>query len=144
MAYTCLGFFLLEGRFKCGKIGWTSHWKKNLFINDSVDLSTCDCRIETVKYIWVNIWCMLDWILSWYYRNILPLDTAIEQLGVQKFKTLLCQTNCLQPTPTSLFTRWKNIKIQIWLWFCFVWTVFKTRTTWHFHYCMYCLGKTTR
>ena len=24
----------------------------------------CDGPIETVKYILVNIWCMLDWILS--------------------------------------------------------------------------------
>ena len=31
------------------------HRKKNFFINDSVGLSMCDCPIETVKYIWVNI-----------------------------------------------------------------------------------------
>ena len=31
------------------------HRKKNFFINDSVGLSMCDCPVETVKYIWVNI-----------------------------------------------------------------------------------------
>ena len=29
-----------------------------------VGLSMCDDPIETVKYIWVNTSCMLDWILS--------------------------------------------------------------------------------
>ena len=29
----------------------------------------CDGPIETVKYIWVNIWCMPDWIFSKNYRN---------------------------------------------------------------------------
>ena len=45
---------------------------------------------------------------------------------------MLCRTNCLQSTPVLI--RQKNIKIQVWLWFCFVWTVFNTTTTWHFHY----------
>ena len=31
------------------------HRKKNFFINDFVGLSMCDCPVETVKYIWVNI-----------------------------------------------------------------------------------------
>ena len=146
MACTCLGGFLFGGRFKCGKMGWPSHGKrkKNFVINNSVRLSMCDCPIETDKYIWVNIWYILDWILSQNCGNTLPLHTAVEQLGLQKLKTLMCLTNCLQPTPTPLLTRGKNIKIQVWLWFCIVWTVFKTRTTWYFHYCMYCLRKTTR
>ena len=72
---------------KCGKMGWPLHRKKNFFINDSVGLSKCDCSIETVKYTWVNIWCMLDWILSQKCRNTLPLHTAVEQLGVPS-KTL--------------------------------------------------------
>ena len=33
-----------------------------------------------------------------------------------------------------LITIWKNITNQVWLWFCIVWTVFNTRTTWNFHY----------
>ena len=144
MACTCLGGFLLGGRFKCGKMGWPLYQKKNFFINNSAGLSMCDCPIETVKYIWVNIWCMLDWISSQNCRNALPLHTVVEQLRVQKLKTLFCPTNCLQPTPTLLLTRWKNIKIQICLWFCIVWTVFNTRTMWHFRYYMYCLRKTTR
>ena len=24
-------------------------------------LSLDDCPMETVEYIWMNIWCMLDW-----------------------------------------------------------------------------------
>ena len=132
------GGIFLGGSFKCKKMGWQSHRKNNFFINDYVGLSMCDCPMETVKYIWVNIWCMLDWILSENCRNTLPLHTVVEQLGVQKLKTLLCPINWLQPMPTSLLTRWKNIKIQIWLWFCIVWTVCKTRITWHFHYYTYC------
>ena len=142
IACTWFGGFLLGARLKCKKMGWASYRKKNFFIlNDSVGLSMCDCLIETVKYIWVNIWCMLDWILSQNCRNTLPLHTAVEQLGVQKLKTLLCLTNCWQPTSTSLLTRQKILKIQVWLWFCIVWTVFNTRTTWYFQYYMYRLGK---
>ena len=55
MACTCLEGFLLGGRFKCGKMGRPPHRKKNFFINDSVRLSICDCPIETVKYICMNI-----------------------------------------------------------------------------------------
>ena len=123
MACSCLRGFLLGSRFKCGKMGKPSHWKrnKNFFVNNSVWLSICDRPIETVKCIWVNIWCMLDWILFQNCRNTLPLNTAVEQLGVQKRKTLLCPTKCLQPAPTPLLTRCKNIKIQVWLWFCIIW-----------------------
>ena len=124
---------------------------RNFFINNSVGLSRCDRPIEMVKYIWGNIWCMLDWILSQNCWNILPLHTAhsgcwttTRSEECKKHKTLFCPTNCLQPTPTPLLNRWKNIKIQICLWFCIIWTVFNTRTRWHFHYYLYCLGKTAR
>ena len=41
----------------------------------------CDSPIETVKYIWVNIWCMLHWILSKKKcRNTFPLRT-VDQLA---------------------------------------------------------------
>ena len=36
----------------------------------------CDGPIETVKYIWVNILCTLDWIFSQNCRNSLLLHTA--------------------------------------------------------------------
>ena len=36
----------------------------------------CDVPIETVKYILVNIWRMLGWILSQNCRNTLPLHTV--------------------------------------------------------------------
>ena len=35
--------------------------------------------METVEYILVNIWCMLDWIMSQNCRNTLPLHT-VDQL----------------------------------------------------------------
>ena len=38
-----------------------------------VRLSKCDSPIETIEYIWVSIWSILDWILSQNSRNILPL-----------------------------------------------------------------------
>ena len=44
-----------------------------------VVLSMCVGSIETVKYIWVNLWCMLDWILPQNCRNILPL-LIVDQL----------------------------------------------------------------
>ena len=56
--------------------GWPSHRKKNFFMNNSVGLSMCDCPIETVKYIWKNIWYMVDWILSQNCWNTLPLHTV--------------------------------------------------------------------
>ena len=71
---TCLGGFLLGGSNaeKCG-----DHQKKNFFINNSVGLSMCDGPIKTVKYIWVNILCMLHWILSQNCRNTLSLACKI-------------------------------------------------------------------
>ena len=97
-------------RFKCGQMAWPSHRKKKFFVNNSVNLSMRYCPIETVKYIWVNIWCILDWILSQNCRNTLPLHATVEQLGVEKLKTLLCLTNSLQPTLTLLLTRWEYKK----------------------------------
>ena len=33
------------------------------------ELFMYDDPMKTVEYIWVNIWCMLDWILSKNCRN---------------------------------------------------------------------------
>ena len=85
------------------------------FRYNSEGLSMSDCPTETGKYIWVNISCMLDWILSQNCRNVLHLHTAVEQLVVEKLKPLFCPTNCLQPMPTRLLTRENNMKIQVWL-----------------------------
>ena len=52
MACTCLGGFLLGGS---NAEEWNDHRKKNFFINNFVGFSMCDGRIETVKYISVNI-----------------------------------------------------------------------------------------
>ena len=76
MACTYLGDFCWKVQIR--KNGWGDHWKKNFFINNSVGLSMCDGPIETVKYIWVNIWCMLDWIFSQYCKNPLPLHTELD------------------------------------------------------------------
>ena len=88
----------------------------------------CDGLIETVKYIWMNILCMLDWILSQNCRNTLPLH-AVDQLARSQWNILDAvvpidtnclqpmpiDTNCLKPTPTLVLMRWKNIKIQVWV-----------------------------
>ena len=55
---------------------WCDHGRNNFFKNNSVKLSMTDGLTETVKYIWVNIWCMLDWIFSQNCRNSLPLHTS--------------------------------------------------------------------
>ena len=44
-----------------------------------VRLSKCDSPMETVEYVWRNIWCMLNWILSQNCRNTLTLHT-VDQL----------------------------------------------------------------
>ena len=52
-----------------------------------VGLSMCDCPTETVKCIWVNIWCMLDWILS---KNLAEIHflciNLISKQTVQKLR----------------------------------------------------------
>ena len=48
-----------------------------------------DSPMETVEYIWVNIWCKLDWILSQNCRNKLPLHTVDQLVRSAKNKMLL-------------------------------------------------------
>ena len=43
---------------------------------NTVGLSMSDGPIETVKCIWLNIWCMLDWVLSPNCRRTIPLHTV--------------------------------------------------------------------
>ena len=33
-----------------------------------VELSKNDRPMETVEYIWMNIWCMLDWIAGFCHK----------------------------------------------------------------------------
>ena len=134
---TCLGGILL-GCSSAEK--WRDHWKNNFFRNNSVVLSMWDRPIETVKNIWVNIWCIFDWILSQNCRNTLSLHHTVDQLA-RSAKTwkLFCLPYYLQPRP--LLIRWKNIKIQVWLWFSIVWTVFNKTITWHLHHNICCLGE---
>ena len=89
---------------------------------------------------------MLDSILSQNCRNTFSLY-VVEELGVQKLKDTAVPNQLLafsQRCSHCLYQMEEYLKIQVWLWFCIVWTVFNTKTTWHFHYYMYCLGKTTR
>ena len=141
MACICLGGFSLGGSNAEG-----DHQKKNFFINNSVGLSMFDGPIETIKYILVNMWCMLDWI---YTKLQKYTSFAYSRSTSEEWKNLvavvpdqLLASNA--DLSDDLLIRWKNIKIQVWLWFCIVWMVFNTTTSWHFHYYMYCLGKTTR
>ena len=93
------GGFLLGGS---NAENWGDHRKKNFFIN-SVELSMCDGPIETVKYIWVNVLYMLDWIFLQNCRNSLPWQTTGTKSKLArstKAETMLCLTNCFQ----SLFT----------------------------------------
>ena len=44
----------------------------------------CDGPTEIFECIWVNIWCMLDWIWSQNCRDTLLLHTAGQLVGAQK------------------------------------------------------------
>ena len=35
---------------------------------DNLRFSLNDRPVETVEYIWVNIWCMLDWIIGFCHH----------------------------------------------------------------------------
>ena len=83
---------------------WGDHRNKNFFIN-SLELSMCDGPIETVKYNWVNISYMLDWIFSQNYRNSLPLHTAGSNKEEYKILDDVVPTNCLQSMPRSVLIR---------------------------------------
>ena len=65
MTCTCLGDFCWEVQMR--KMGWTS--KEEFFRNNSVGLSMYNGPKQTVKHIWVNIWCMLDWTFAQNCRN---------------------------------------------------------------------------
>ena len=92
--------FLLRGS---NVKNWSDHQKEEFLRK----FCGTDGLIETVKYIWVNILYMLDWIFSQNCRNSLPLHTAACQLAAKstKYQMLLCLTNCLQSTPTLVYIR---------------------------------------
>ena len=52
-------------------------------------LSIYDGPMETVEYIWVNIWCILDRISSQNRRNTLPLHTVGQLVKIAKNEMLL-------------------------------------------------------
>ena len=46
-----------------------------------VGLSKNDGPMETAEYIWMNIWCMLDWIVGFCHKI-----AEIHFLGIQLIK----------------------------------------------------------
>ena len=57
--------------------GWmVLAWSRKSYLGPAEIMYMCDDPIETVECIWVNIWCMLDWIGSQNCRNTLLLHTA--------------------------------------------------------------------
>ena len=60
--------------------GWVVlAWCRKSYIGPAEIMYMCDGPIETVECIWVNIWCMPDWIWSQNCRNTL-LHTFCMQL----------------------------------------------------------------
>ena len=53
-----------------------------------ISSSLPDVPLETVEYIWVNIWCILYWILSQNFRNTFPLHSFDQLLRSAKNDTL--------------------------------------------------------
>ena len=57
--------------------GWVMlAWIRKSCLGPTEIMYMCDSPIETVECIWVNIWCMLNWIWSQNSRNTLLLHTA--------------------------------------------------------------------
>ena len=76
----------------------------------------CDGLIETVKYIWVNILYMLDWILSRNCRNSLHFRKAGQLTRSAKSQTLLCPTELLAVNPNAgsyKIEEYKNLSLAV-------------------------------
>ena len=56
---------------------------------NSVGLSMYDGPTQTVDYIWANIWCMLNLILSWNCGNKSPMHNVDELLRNAENERLL-------------------------------------------------------
>ena len=68
-----------EERGSIVKCGETLSERGGGACENPVGLSMYDGPMETAEYIWVNIWCMLDWILSQNCKNTLCFHT-VDQL----------------------------------------------------------------
>ena len=55
--------------------------------------------METVEYMWVNMWCMVDWIIGFCHKAAEKhfLDIVIQPVSAQN-ETLLCLVgmNCVK------------------------------------------------
>ena len=63
-------------------------WSRKSYLGLAEIMYMCDGPIETVEWIWVNIWCMLDWIWSQNCRNTLLLHTTGQLVRSAKNATL--------------------------------------------------------
>ena len=68
-----------------------------------VGLFMYESPMETVEYIWANIWCMLDWISSQKCKNTLPLHTVDQLVRIAKNETAISVQ-----TGDQTQTRWTN------------------------------------
>ena len=78
-------------------------WCRKSYLGPAEIMYMCDGPIETVECIWVNIWCMLDWIWSQNCRNTLFLHTA-GQLGFSLKGVFLFSCITLHVCKKSTFT----------------------------------------
>ena len=70
--------------------GWVmSTYSKRSYLGLAEIMYMCESPIEIVECIWLNIWCMLDWIWSQNCGNTLFLYTCGQIRGAQKIRRCL-------------------------------------------------------
>ena len=74
-----------------------------------VGLSMYEVHIETVQYTWVNIWCMLDWILLRNCRNVLPLHTVDQTVRSAKNEMFYLSEPCITHKPDQSILDCKSL-----------------------------------
>ena len=77
-------------------------WCRKSYLGPAEIMYMCDGPIETVECIWVDIWCMLDWLWSQNCRNALLLHTA-SQLGFPSKGVFLSSCISLHMCKKSIF-----------------------------------------
>ena len=63
-----------------------------------VRLSMHDGPMETVKYAWVNIWCMLDWIVGFCHKTA-EIHFIVTKLHRYTFLAYSCSTRNVKMRP---------------------------------------------
>ena len=77
-------------------------WCRKSYLGPAKIMYMCDGPIETVECVWVNNWCMLDWISPQNCRNKLLLHTA-DQLGSPTIGVFLFSCISLYVSKKSTF-----------------------------------------